>query len=156
MGDGCDVTFPYLSIVIPHLDQSCAASLADDDQVQGSPAHPAMITLEYTFKYLSLPRRRALIGARLTIPNDGILLSCMAVDLSSIITLFPMSVYAWCDRSWFCGAEQDSPSEELWSLVVCTPQIDKASDVRGDVRQTPSSSVCSSESYFVNQFIIPW
>ena len=29
MGDGCDVTFPYLSIVIPHLDQSCAASLAD-------------------------------------------------------------------------------------------------------------------------------
>ena len=110
----------------------------------------------HTFKYLSLPRRRALIGARLTIPNDGILLSCMAVDLSSIITLFPMSVYAWCDRSWFCGAEQDSPSEELWSLVVCTPQIDKASVVRGDVRQTPSSSVCSSESYFVNQFIIPW
>lgn len=93
-----------------------------------------MITLEYTLGYLSLTRRRALIGPGLTIPNDGIWLSCMAGDLSCTITLFPMSVSAWCDRSWFCGAEQDSPSKELWSLVVYTPQIDKASVVRGDVQ----------------------
>jgi hypothetical protein len=134
MGDRakvCDFTLPYLSSSRTRINLR-AANLADDDQVQGSPAHPAMITPEYRSKQPSLPQCRAPIGPRLSIPNYGILLSCMAGDLSSIITLFPLSVYAWCDRWWFCGAEQESPSKELWSLVVCTPQRDNASVVRGD------------------------